>query len=100
MMSVEPFVGREWNHELAVFRRVQRPPAEFFGGPSWSALEASEGRDCKSGSIRWPRPRKAIPTSTCGRTWSYQLAQTGGFPMSEGRREKPRIARPFTQRAP
>jgi hypothetical protein len=48
-------------------RSVQRPPAEPFGGHSWSVLESSDGRDCRFGSIRWPRPQKVIPTATYGR---------------------------------
>lgn len=65
-MSVYPSVGRDWNHELAAFRRPA-VLAEPFGGPSWSALEPSDGRDCKFGSIRWPRQQKVIATATCGR---------------------------------
>jgi hypothetical protein len=51
MLAVYPSVGREWNHELAAFRRAEGP-AKPFGGPSWSAPESSDGRDCKFGSIR------------------------------------------------
>ena len=54
MLTVYPYVGREWNHELAAFWRAEAP-AKPFGGPSWSAPEhlmaetaslvASVGRD-------------------------------------------------------
>ena len=56
MLSVEPSVGREWNHELAGFRHPETgrsPSAERSG----STLEPSHGRDCGIGSIQWPRPR-------------------------------------------
>lgn len=66
MLSVELSVGRDLNHELAAFRRPTAP-AELLGGPSWSALEPSDGRDCKFGSIRWPRLQKL---------WRLQLTTT------------------------
>jgi hypothetical protein len=62
-VSVYPSVGRDWNHELAAFR-YKSVPAKRFGRPSGSALEPSDGRDCKFGSIRWPRPQKVIATAT------------------------------------
>jgi hypothetical protein len=54
MLSVYPSVGRDWTHELAGFR-LPASPVELIGRPFWSALEASDGRDCEFGSIRWPR---------------------------------------------
>ena len=53
-MSVYPSVGRDWNHELAAFRRSAAPAKPFGGLPSplWNhlvaetaSLEASVGRE-------------------------------------------------------
>jgi hypothetical protein len=99
MLSVYPSIGPDWKHELAAFRRLAAP-AEPLGGPSRSALESSDGRDCKFGSIRWPRPQKDIATATHRQTSRFQLARAGGTPRTEDGGEEPRIAQLFAQEAP
>ena len=50
MLSFYPSNGREYNHELAVFRhRATR--AEPFISPSWADLEPSDGRDCRMAGV-------------------------------------------------
>jgi len=92
MLSVYASVGRSWNDELAAFRF---PPAlaEPFFWLSWSGLEPSDGQDCKFGSIRWPRPEKAVSTGTYRRAQSYEPARACEALRSEDSRERPRIAR-------
>ena len=57
MVSVEPSVGRDWNHELAAFRASRGRGGAHRQAFRWYALEPSDGRDREFGSIRWPRLR-------------------------------------------
>jgi hypothetical protein len=68
-------------------------PRRALGRPFWPALEPSDGRDCKFGSIRWPRLQSAIETATYGHVYRYQLARAGRASRSEDRLKEPQIAR-------
>jgi hypothetical protein len=57
MLSLEPRVGRQRNHELA---EIRGPVGRKVGDFAWitAGLEPCDGRNCKVGTITWPRLRK------------------------------------------
>ena len=97
MLSVYPSIGRDWNHELAVFRRpaAQGKPPGGLPRSLWNHLMAATAR--LEASVGRHGRKLLRLMFTHGVINGHEPAVA---PRSEASRNKPRIARLFTWGAP